>query len=57
MLENIEIIPEFRDFAIDILKRDYKEEFETNKKIKESLEKSLNENEKKLQKLLDLLID
>ena len=57
ILENIEIIPEFKEFAIEILKRDYKEEFETNKKVKESLEKNLNENENKLQKLLDLLID
>ncbi len=57
LLENIEIIPEFRDFAIEILKRDYKEELEVNNKIRESLEKNLRDNEKKQEKLLDLLID
>lgn len=57
LLENVEIIPEFRDLAIEILKSEYKAELEKNNAIKESLERALKENEKKLEKILDLLID
>lgn len=57
LLENIEIIPEFREIAIDIIRENYKNEVTSNNSIKNSLNKTLKENENRLEKLVDFLID
>lgn len=57
LLDNVEIIPEFKEIWIEILKSNYKEEIQLNKDIKNSIEKSLKDNEKKLSKMIDLLIE
>lgn len=57
ILEKIEIIPEFRELAIKILKNSYKDEIQIQEKIKESLLYNIQDGEKKLEKILDLLID
>jgi len=57
ILWHIEIIPEFKELAIKILKSSYKDEIHTQENIKISLINSIQSSEKKLEKLLDLLID
>ncbi len=57
LLWSIEIIPAFKDLAIEILKSNYKQEIDTQEKIRNNLNTSVQSSEKKLERLLDLLID
>lgn len=57
VLGKIEILPEFKQWWLDILKRDYHEQLEHKKKVQTSIRKSISNNENKLHKLTDLLLD
>ena len=57
LLENIEIIPDFKNLAVEILKRDYKSDIEEKEKIRDSLNKSLKKSEQKLDRMINLLLD
>lgn len=56
-LEKIEIIPEFRDFALKILKNSYKDEIQNQEFLKKNIKQNITDIEKKIERLLDLLID
>jgi site-specific DNA recombinase len=57
VLKSIEIIPEFRDWAIEIIKRDYHKELEERELIYNNLQKELKIQETKLYNLTDLLLE
>lgn len=57
VLKSIEIIPEFRDWAIEIIKRDYHKELEERELIYNNLQKELKIQETKLFNLTDLLLE
>jgi hypothetical protein len=51
------MMPEFKDWCIDILKENYSDEIEKKLKIFENINKNINSEEKKLKNLTDLLLD
>ncbi|MBT3852770.1 hypothetical protein HOF65_01925 [bacterium] len=57
VLDSIEIIPEFKQWGLDLLKKDYNIQVEQNKKIQASIRKKISENEIRLHRLTDLLLD
>jgi hypothetical protein len=57
VLKSIEIIPAFRDWAIEIIKRDYHKELEERELIYNNLQKELKTQETKLYNLTDLLLE
>ena len=57
VLDSIEIIPEFKQWWLDLLKKDYNIQVEQNKKIQASIRKKISENEIRLHRLTDLLLD
>lgn len=57
ILNNIDILPEFKERAINIIKRDFNKELEEKNNIKLNIEKQIKDNEKKLVNLIDLLTD
>ena len=57
LLSKIEMMPEFKEWCIDILKENYSDEIEKKLKIFENINKNINSEEKKLKNLTDLLLD
>jgi uncharacterized membrane protein YheB (UPF0754 family) len=57
LLLKIEMMPEFKDWCIDILKENYSDEIEKKLKIFENINRNINSEEKKLKNLTDLLLD
>jgi len=57
LLSKIEIMPEFKDWCIDILKENYSDEIEKKLKVYENINKNIYSEEKKLKNLTDLLLD
>lgn len=57
ILKSVEILPEFRDWALDIIKRDYHKELEQRELIYGNLQKELKKQETKLNNLTDLLLE
>ena len=57
ILNWIEIIPEFKDFAINILKNSYKDELEKRTKKLDNLNNVIWKEESKLNRLTDLLLE
>lgn len=57
VLNSIEILPEFKEWALEIIQRDYKNEVEEREKLYENLHTSLKEKEKRLNGLTDMLLD
>ena len=57
ILDKIELVPEFKEWWLKLLRRDYKTQIEQNKKIQASIRKKISENENKLHRLTDLLLD
>jgi site-specific DNA recombinase len=57
ILTNLEIIPEFKQWAIQVLKDNYKEEVDKQVQIVESINRTLSAEERKLKNLTDLLLD
>ena len=55
-IQKISILPEFKDWALDVLKEEYKKETLQNETIKCSVQNALNSAERKLCKLTDLLL-
>ncbi len=51
------MMPDFKDWCIDILKENYSDEIEKKLKIFENINKNINSEEKKLKNLTDLLLD
>ncbi|MDR1987637.1 MAG: hypothetical protein LBQ24_02500 [Candidatus Peribacteria bacterium] len=56
MLSNIEIIPEFKEWALEFLNKDFQEVIETKRQIQKNLQASIDIAEKKLKKLTEALI-
>lgn len=54
ILNSITILPEFRDWALDIIKRENHKEVEVRTKIYQSQQKAINEVQKKLDSLIDM---
>ena len=57
ILESIDIKPQFREWALEIVKRDFHKELEEKESIRANLEKQLRASETKLNNLIDLLTD
>jgi uncharacterized membrane protein YheB (UPF0754 family) len=57
LLLKIEMMPEFKDWCIDILKENYSDEIEKKLKLFENINRNINSEEKKLKNLTDLLLD
>jgi hypothetical protein len=55
-LSNIEIIPEFKERALEALSNDFQCTFEAKTEIQRNLQASIDSNEKKLKKLTEALI-
>ena len=53
-LSTISIIPEFRDFALEILKEKHKEEVQDRNVIEDNLTASIKDTEKKLDNLIEM---
>lgn len=57
ILKSIEILPQFRDWAIEIIKRDYHNELKERELIYNNLQTELKKQENKLNNLTDLLLE
>lgn len=56
ILSSIEIIPEFKEWGLEILKEDFKNEYKTKEAITNNLYTALDESERKLKNLTEALI-
>lgn len=57
ILKSIEILPEFTEWAINIIKRDFHKELEEREIIYNNLQKELKTQENKLNNLTDMLLE
>lgn len=57
ILGSIEILPQFKEWALEILKRDFHKELEDREVIYDNLQKQLKIQETKLHNLTDLLLE
>jgi uncharacterized protein YPO0396 len=57
LLSNIEIIPEFKEWALEALNNDFQDVIETKIQIQKNLRASIDGIEKKLKKLTEALIE
>jgi hypothetical protein len=56
LLTDIEIIPEFKKWALEALNDDFQYSIETKRKIQGNLQTSIDSTERKLKKLTEALI-
>jgi hypothetical protein len=56
LLNNIEIIPKFKEWALEALTDDFQEVIETKRQIQKNLQASIDITEKKLKKLTEALL-
>jgi hypothetical protein len=56
LLTDIEIIPEFKRWALEALNDDFQYTIETKRKIQSNLQASIDSTERKLKKLTEALI-
>lgn len=56
ILSDIEIMPEFKEWALEALKDDFQCSIETKREIQKSLQASIDSTEKKLKRLTEALI-
>jgi uncharacterized protein YPO0396 len=56
LLSNIEIIPEFKEWALEALNNDFQSCIETKRQIQKNLRASIDIVEKKLKKLTEALL-
>ena len=57
ILKSIEILPQFKDWAIDIIKRDFHQELEEREMMYKNLQAELKVQENKLHNLTDMLLE
>lgn len=57
ILKKIEIIPDFKDWCLNILKENHSEEIEKKEKLNNSMNRNIGRMENKLKNLTDLLLD